>query len=91
MSETIKRGDICYYLSAHCYVQKVKVLLVEDDWCIVAFAERRGGLRIRKSRLFFSEEEARKNQRNPTREYQNIAFSKQEKAWMFSVIGKERQ
>ncbi len=89
MSESIQQNDIRYYLSAHCFVQEVRILSVEESTCVVQFTDRNGGLRIRKNRLYQSAEEAKKQQHNPVKNYRRISFLPHEEQWMFHTILKE--
>ena len=52
-----KQGDIAYIIESNRYVSEVKVGRIQGDFVIVLLS-REGGIRVRKSRLFKTKEEA---------------------------------
>lgn len=52
-----KPGDIAYIVESNRYVSEVKVGRIQGDFVIVLLS-REGGIRLRKSRLFRTREEA---------------------------------
>ena len=58
MANSFNVGDKAYIVDNALFLREVKLLRVTKDLCVIRYVESGAAIRIRKSRLFASEQEA---------------------------------
>lgn len=56
-------GSTAYIIESAIFIKKVKILKYSDGFYTVQLEHTKGAFRVRESRLYLTEEEAKKNKR----------------------------